>query len=592
MNDSMSLCNFVDTSGHYTYYSDVRKNLSQGEGYYGGFHQPIQTNSVIKTIIKIKLFILDFFKKTPFKNIILTILSIPTIFILGSKLFVQFVSGSSYSRELFPNIFLNTEIPSDETRNFRVCGDSDSLVCEDSMESFQWKKELIQSAKKNIVLSGNYCGGSSLDEILELMEGKLQQKVEIILLSSSKFLTEKNKKNITSLKKRFPSLFTVVPTDDIWTINPGLKKVTNHTKGLSIDNGAYFLTGGSGIENKYAYEKGIGDQDLKKRDQNEGSALMKRFLPRAFRDMDFVFKSPPLADRSERNLINVGAHFHYEILKLANLWNNYNRRLKKYDANAARNIKRTLQEFKMDPVKNYNTILPKFDRNQKKRINRKCFTQIFSTGPEHSENPFLEAVIRRIDQARNRIFINHMYFHPNAKLLKSLSEAGNRGVKITIVTNDYQKFSPGGHKFFGPRNKYNCYKLARTIKAPFRKNFRVFAYGQKYHNTPRKTTLHSKAIVVDNCVIAGNSNIGFKSLESMSDHEINFITDSKRMANATIRVFEKNINKKRIATTVEKIPIRGKKQVPLSRRINPRRELTFKEMIFSMWHSILSPLIG
>ena len=136
MNDSMSLCNFVDTSGHYTYYSDVRKNLSQGEGYYGGFHQPIQTNSVIKTIIKIKLFILDFFKKTPFKNIILTILSIPTIFILGSKLFVQFVSGSSYSRELFPNIFLNTEIPSDETRNFRVCGDSDSLVCEDSMESF------------------------------------------------------------------------------------------------------------------------------------------------------------------------------------------------------------------------------------------------------------------------------------------------------------------------------------------------------------------------------------------------------------------------------------------------------------------------
>lgn len=564
----------------YSYYRKDREldEVEQKDSF-GGFHTPLEVDN------KIKAFASVIFKKSFFESLAFVILAIPLGLILSVKALYCSVSGSSKSIRLFNSVFIGTFSSPEKVRKFAVCGDSQSLVCKDTKESFEWKKRLIQAAKSNIVLSGNYCGGDSFNEILDLMEPKLKQGVKIVILSSSRFLTEKNRERIQILEETYPDLFSLVPTDDVWTVSPNLKKVTNHAKGLSIDNGAYFLTGGSGLEDKYAYRKGVGDGEEGQHAGNSGGWL-KQILPKNFRDMDFVFKSCLPLNEEGAVEVGVGGHFHYELLKLANLWtSSYNRNVENQEVKT-QNVKQCLEEYEANPQQG-DVLIEDFDSSQ--RTNEKCFTQIFATGPEHESSPFLESMIARINAAQERIFINHMYFHPGSKLSEALVNAANRGVKITIITNDNQEFSPGSHAFFGNRNKYHYQKLFESTLEEYQENIRVFAYGQKYKNSPRKTTLHGKAMVVDNYVIAGSGNMGYKSLETMSDHELNFITESEEMANAAVEAFEENIYSTRIVEDEEN----GHQEVPLSREIvNPGEKLSFKERMFTHLHQALAPIIG
>ena len=120
-----------------------------------------------------------------------------------------------------------------------------------------------------------------------------------------------------------------------------------------------------------------------------------------------------------------------------------------------------------------------------------------------------------------------MYVHPPKKLAKALAKAAERGVKITIITNGYdKKASPVGHRIFGPRNRYEWRKIIANIPEEFRKNVTIHEYGIG-KGTPRKTTYHKKVLVVDDTVFAGSSNIGYKSLVTLSDHELNFRAKSQ-----------------------------------------------------------------
>ena len=415
-----------------------------------------------------------------------------------------------------------------ELGKFGAC---DTLVCEDTMESFAWKKKLIESAEHNIVLSGNYCGGRSFDEILELINKRMEvnSKLKVVIISSDNFISESNKKNIEQLEAQFGDRFQLVESPDIYHINPGLKKSTNHTKVLAVDYGKYFMLGGSGLEDKYAYAKGLGDRGAKEKDApDQGGSLMNWFLPRGFRDQDFVFHS------GETN--GIGKRVYLESIKLALRWEGLSK-LKAFNtdvdlAHDFEQCKSVAKNLLLDEAKGKEH--PKVKTNITefhKKCNRGCQTKIYCTGPEHVNNPFERELVKRIQHSKKRIIVDHMYFHPSPKVMQALIEAANRGVKIKIITNGYnEKASPRGHQFFAPRNRCNYAYLKNNVNPEARKNIQVFEFKV------RKTTLHKKVVICDDYVISGSSNLGYKSLVTMSDHEMNFVTKSKKLADQSAKI--------------------------------------------------------
>lgn len=394
-------------------------------------------------------------------------------------------------------------------------------------EGFEWKKELIKSANDRIVLSGNYCGGKSFDEVLDLFHASLEKKenLKVVLLSSPKFFTDENKEKLKELNFKYSQRFQLIETPDKWMDSDHLKKITNHTKGLVVD-GAKFIMGGSGIEDKYAYYEGVGDQQQEE-SNNTQSSMLDHILPRGFRDMDFVFEGHKLGGQLER-----------ELLRLARIWENYNagHDLKSPDLDASV-VGKMLGGDKTKIVKEETTQKENTSSGSFQTSNGTC--EIICSGPEMRESPYGKRLIEEVRKAKESIFIDHMYFHPTEELKNLLIEKINNGVQLTVVTNGSQSFSPKSHLAFAPRNLYDIASILARVNEDKRKNVTVYKYGQPHDNAPKMTTLHKKVIVIDeNVVIAGSSNLGYKSTVTASDHEINFIMQSKEFAKNTIEVIK------------------------------------------------------
>jgi hypothetical protein len=73
----------------------------------------------------------------------------------------------------------------------------EAIATEDCYDTHEWRKKLIQSAQHNIVISGNYCGGESFDELLDCIKLRLVEvpQLKVVVISHPKFLTEKTEKN-------------------------------------------------------------------------------------------------------------------------------------------------------------------------------------------------------------------------------------------------------------------------------------------------------------------------------------------------------------------------------------------------------------
>lgn len=430
-----------------------------------------------------------------------------------------------------------------------------SIACQNTIESFKWKKELIQAAEHNIVLSGNYCGGKAFDEILSLIEIQLEKKpsLKVVILSSDKFINESNRKKITSLTSIYSDRFQLVESPDIWTIGKKAKFSTNHSKILSIDYGKYFILGGSGIEDKYAYHDGLRGQH---NSAASNAGLLERILPRSFRDVDFVF-------HDEQGYEGVGGRVHLEALQLAYAWMHYNKSQEK--DSVAEKILLDQSIDRSQPI--VDTSIDSFHQNP--NINQNVETKILFTGPESINNAFAQELITQFKQAEKRIVIDHMYFHPSQEVFEALVGAANRGIPITLVTNGYDKNSPMGHKAFGPRNRFNHLAFKNAIHKNHQKNIKIFEF-----NVP-KTTLHKKVIVVDDTVIAGSSNFGYKSLGPNSDHEINVIAKSATFAEQTLEAIRVDCDEKHAKSTTKL-----------------KKNLTIPELARTIIHSLTGFLIG
>lgn len=433
------------------------------------------------------------------------------------------------------------------------------FACSNTIESFSWKKKLIENAQHSIVLSGNYCGGESFDEILDIMKQRLQDVaiLKVVILSSPTFITPTNQEKISQLQGQYPDRFQFVSSPDIIYVNPGIKKTTNHTKALVIDGGRYFLLGGSGVEDKYAFSDGL---TLKKKTIQNEQGVLEWFLPKGFRDMDFVFNSRDA---------HSGRDVYLEILKLAYRWEGLDylvtRDVFSQNPEEFLRIDTVARSLLRSDCPEANTFIKSFEETQSHVMP----IEIFCTGPEMTKNSFEEAIIQRLEEAKNSIFIDHMYFHPSDRVFDALANAINRGVKFQIVTNGNHHGSPGSHQLFGDRNRYNYVELLQRVKPEFSKNVHIYEFNVK------DTTLHKKVMVIDNHVISGSGNLGYKSLETMSDHEMNFVTESLDFAQQVIKILEVDC---KIEFHAEKIMCDA--------------QISFGQRLYAARHRILAPFIG
>ncbi len=451
------------------------------------------------------------------------------------------------------------------------------LPLQDSMEGFQAKLKLIRAAEHNIIISGNYCGGKTFEGTLNLIKECLESKpaLKVVILSSDNFIDPEHYTLINEIQTLYPERFETIITTSTWYAGNGLTITQNHTKGISIDYGRYCILGGSGLEDKYSAVTGLGDRCAKPNSQinqvSIGRKMASLFLPtRGFRDQDFLFHSP------DNN--GPGKKMYLEMLLLATRWDGWNHQTIFTDT--------PLDQVRSAPLKSL--LKANIEKEEPQSINTTIssfgFTRlstgtlrIFQQGPEQEFNPYENEILEKIHAARTRILISHMYFHPTAKVLQAMTEAVNRGVKLKLITNGNEKYSPRAHSVFGDRNRYNYWKLFESVHPSHRAHLEIYEFF------PRKTTLHKKVIVVDDWVIAGSSNLGYKSLVTMSDHELNFAFENKEFATSTAAVIEQTEME---GVSSQNLPRKNGKKIKMDKKLN------LLQLFKVINHRILAPFIG
>jgi hypothetical protein len=498
---------------------------------------------------------------------------------------------SKRCRQLFPYKECNPT-----TTPIAVEGKCEAIATKDCNDTLEWRKKLIHSAQHNIVISGNYCGGESFDDILDCIKLRIKDipELKVVVISHPNFLTINNKKKLDYILANYKDNFTLVYSPDSYF---GKKKITNHTKCTIIDYGNYFMQGGSGIKDNFAghgfikasnkevlsihpkiqddinlnrnknrlFQNDNASDDINlipsQKKSKKADSFIESFLPSNFRDQDFVFHTTDGG--------STGKKMFREALFLAFKWDQFTKNgflssdswdLDKLDPEdplfqdypalsenvpMKENIDLQTEKSKNSLYQLLRTDVPKdlrqisqghvlgFKNKKVPEVN----VRAFFTGPEDSTMNWENVLVNRIQSAKKRILIDQMYFQPSTTLMQEIINAANRGVKVTVITVVGGRHSSRGEQFFGPRNLHNVYKLLSSVESKASVN--AYTYSQA------KNGLHKKVVIVDDYVLAGSSNMGTKSLELTADHEMNFEAHSKEFANQTLKILQEDIKKSR-----------------------------------------------
>lgn len=400
----------------------------------------------------------------------------------------------------------------------RIQENGSALVLSDAIETKKYKLDLIRHAQSSIFLSC-YMGEEALDEALDLIKERLEQKkdLKVFLLGSDHFLTSENKKRLDFLTQTYPDQFFAVMHPEVhFTYHPTEGKLhpttTNHIKLTAIDQGSYFIVGGSALRPYWTDHTGTEDLQLHQAQFDP----MNLIEAKGFRDMDFVFKSESQGAGFTSFLEGAKLMVHYAYLQ---------------DPSLAERLKIEFLTLARTPAPL--TQVPSYDSrtDQVHRLDMK----LYATGPLHKHNDYLHALIDHIRASRHKIVIAQMYFHPPQELLDALIEAAGRGVEIEIITNSKEKQAPGAHHFF---MELGAEKYKQLFTCPGHSHVRLHEYNRA------NTTYHKKIVVIDGEYTAfGSSNFGYKSLNELpSDFEFNGMMHSQAFAAQTLRVLDRDIS--------------------------------------------------
>jgi phosphatidylserine/phosphatidylglycerophosphate/cardiolipin synthase-like enzyme len=520
-----------------------------GMGEYGNYDVK---SSTVKTIAEIVLHIL--LDVTVISGAVFTAIFCPYSLIVSIPLAIgvvafstceikKLIDSQSYAKNIAPStssLGYNEKLkdcPGNYEWDTKITG---AAALKDPLETFDVKLQMIRQAEQEILISGSYCGRQAFDKVLDEIEKRMEEKPDLrtCILSATRFMTDqdkfgaKNWKKVKELTEKYPDRFFFDVTFETAQNNPynrDFKYVSNHTKLMVVDR-KVMITGGSGIEDRWMNHDGLHDVG-ENGQQAADEGFVNSKIARAFRDKDFIF----YADNNDSSIQTSV----FEFYKLMTRWHHFSATRKRGHKQLQEIEKRRGEEHKI-PVWNdfHRDIQTKGARIEPGNLNLEADfvkpgrVKLFASGPEMEENKFEKEIIKRIDEAKTSIVINHMYIHPTKAVRKAVTRALDRGVDVTIITNDKQNMSPGSHIVFAPRTIHNVRKMGA---GKLRKNLHLFTWNKK------NVTNHQKMIVIDNrYLFCGSSNFGYKGLDSMSDYEHNLLVDSPDLCKSLQESLEKD----------------------------------------------------
>lgn len=443
---------------------------------------------------------------------------------------------------------LRTEFPQRfsliPTQIVKVQNPTDTTKTSDNHTKYfgiDWGRHSIiggSAIKDNFVLSG-------VDNPLKLLGTELKNTFSDLLSELKSFYSKPSSLNRDSRKawventKKFVATLKEAEHHSQSEFDPLIEAINNHCAILEDENPLKDTPSSESIDLLSSFQ---GSDNL-----DEGIAGM--FIPGNFRDMDFLFSDP-------NDGYSSGRQSFLEMVRLAYRWE---------ALNEARKKNPTIPFYTPEEVSNLPIFTtepgspPSLGQSVTQKIMSKpmpCMSEIktsnldlldnvpsqniemFFQGPESptGKSSIASQILEHIENANEQIIFNHMYFAPTKKILEALKQAIERGVKVKIITAAETKNCPNGQKIFGVYNKWHWSHLASMISPENQHLLDIYNYNQK------KKGLHKKVILIDDTIISGSSNFGYKSLVTSSDHEINFISNSKYLAKKVLEVFDEDIS--------------------------------------------------
>jgi phosphatidylserine/phosphatidylglycerophosphate/cardiolipin synthase-like enzyme len=389
-------------------------------------------------------------------------------------------------------------------------------------EMLNWDMEFIRHATQAIEISGSFCGGKILRQILELIDQRTQEcpQLKTHILTSPILLEEQDKQMIKMMRKKYPHNFHIQYTANVFNLLPDYSTMDNHIKCVIIDE-IFFSVGGTNLDESLCAE-GI---DPPPRNQKGGLAGPN--LPAGTRDQDVVGRGPLAKELRET------------FFKLYALWEDYEKKNNNFindpeffkDKNRYFPINCDLISF----VVKFETYE---DRVPVSNVN------IIFTGPMLSTNLITQKYTDLIENAKNEIVIANLYFNPVDSIMQAALKAVNRNVKFTLITNGCLKDTPSYNAYFCWANRINYAPIfygrefhiweRRIADTCSLKNTQIYEYDRP------DILYHKKLMVVDRrYTLIGSYNFGVKSHKS--DYEMDLILDSPEIAERILKVIEKDI---------------------------------------------------
>ncbi len=383
--------------------------------------------------------------------------------------------------------------------------DHSVILTENGKESFKWKKELVESAKHSIELSGSFCAGDAFQEILDIMERKLKtnSELQIHLMSTPDLLLTADKQRLKDLQARFPDNFHVLLTERSLTTTPGVSLPENHVKVLIIDE-TYFVMGGSNLQESML-STGEG-----KDPPRENRGILEQASGTNWRDMDMVGKGTG-TQVLRREFYKLWAKWSYIDKKETSLVNRY----KPVDRSDA-----YCEAFEIDPRKVDD-----------------CAIKIIPSSPTFAKNEILDEYCRLLDEAaakKQDVTILNMIFYPRADVLEKIENVIKSGAKVTIISANLSEGGAlGAQMFFGVNRTGFLDVLTAAKQSGHLDGLSIREYSIE------DGMYHKKAWCIgDDITILSSLNLGPKS--ELYDDELTVIIRSKKINAYMKEVIEKD----------------------------------------------------
>jgi len=368
-----------------------------------------------------------------------------------------------------------------EAPKLGIYSNTDLLVSNNAAKSFEWKKNLIESAQSSIELSANFAGGKPFRDVLNLIVHRMSLKPDLKahLMLSRDLLEPEDIQLLDTIKKSNPN-FVYIVTDRIYTTVPEMLSEENHVKLLVVD-GKYFVMGGTGINKQMTRE-------IVPKENNTTQSRDSKFIDKAFRDTDVIGYG------------QVAQTMRNQFFNLYRIWEN------RMEGNSSNRYFESKGDFRIHETFS----CPKF--HKEKGVLKGCAMKYIVNGPEHRKKNQISSEIAELTKnAQLEVRLANLLFNPDSLVKKALVQCKKNGVPIKGYFNGTGKNSSSSHYVYALPNRYNYNLLTE-----------VFEYGVK------DQLYHKKVITIDDRYsVVGSFNLGVKS--ALCDYESVVVIDDPRV---------------------------------------------------------------